>query len=76
MPRDVARSCSTEKAGSAAEMMFLLYLDASPGDKSDRETVYNRVVSSVPVDIAKLYQYLVDWRFYTRIVVEIKFLAA
>ena len=41
---------------------MLLYLDASLGDKSDRETVYNRVVSSVPVDIAKLYQNLVDWR--------------
>ena len=51
-----------EKTGSAADMFFVFFWDVSPVDKSDRETVYNRVASSAPVDIAKLYQYLVDWR--------------
>ena len=44
-------------------MIFYLYLDASPGDKKDRETVYRRAVSHVPVDVRLLYQHLVDWRF-------------
>ena len=62
MPQQVARLCLTESAGSAADMIFLL-LDASPGDKNDRETVYSKVISSAPMDENTLYQHLVDWRF-------------
>ena len=42
---------------------FSLYLDASLGDKNDRATVYSKVISSAPVDVNRLYQHLIDWRF-------------
>ena len=63
MPQQIARMCLTETAGSAGDLILYLFLDASPGDKRDRETVYRRVISHAPVDVSLLYQYLIDWRF-------------